>query len=134
MKYLRPLAVTGTVGYAIPGGDEPKSIEWGGAIEYSLLYLQNNVRDQGFSNFVAHLTPVVEFSVSSPTGAHGDRTTGAINPGLIWSGQYIQLAAEAIVPVNKASGHGVGFIGQLHFYIDDLLPHSLGRPIFGGKR
>ncbi len=134
MKYLRPLAVTGTVGYAIPGGDEPKTIEWGGAIEYSLLYLQNNVRDQGFSNFVAHLTPVVEFSVSSPTGAHGDRTTGAINPGLIWSGQYIQVAAEAIVPVNKASGHGVGFIGQLHFYIDDLLPHSLGRPIFGGQR
>jgi hypothetical protein len=134
MKYLRPLAVTGTVGYAIPGGDEPKSIEWGGAIEYSLLYLQNNVRDQGFGNFVAHLTPVVELSVSSPTGAHGGRTTGTINPGLIWSGQYIQLAAEAIVPVNRASGHGVGFIGQLHFYIDDLFPHSLGRPIFGGKR
>jgi hypothetical protein len=77
---------------------------------------------------------VVELSVSSPTGAHGGRTTGTINPGLIWSGQYIQLAAEAIVPVNRASGHGVGFIGQLHFYIDDLFPHSLGRPIFGGKR
>src|SRR5690348_17633516 len=47
--------------------NEPKSIEWGGAIEYSLLYLQNNVRDQGFSDFVAHMTPVVEFAFSSPT-------------------------------------------------------------------
>ena len=133
MKYLRPLAVTGTVGYAIKGGrHEPMSFEWGGAIEYSLLYLQDNVRDEGFSNFVSHLTPVVEFSFSSPTRAGG--TTGTINPGLIWSGQYLQFAAEAVVPVNKESGHGVGFIAQLHFYIDDIFPHSLGRPIFGGKR
>jgi hypothetical protein len=135
MKYLRPLAVTGTVGYAIPGAhDEPKSVEWGGAIEYSLLYLQNNVRDQGFSNFVAHLTPVVEFALSSPTRAGGGGTTGTINPGLIWSGQHIQFAAEAVLPVNKQSGHGIGFIAQLHFYIDDIFPHSLGRPIFGGKK
>jgi hypothetical protein len=135
MEYLRPLAVTGTVGYAIPGGgDEPKAIEWGGAIEYSLLYLQNNVRDQGFSNLVAHLTPVVEFSFSSPTRSGAGPTTGTVNPGLIWSGQHVQLAAEAMVPVNRASGHRVGFIAQLHFYIDDLFPHSLGRPLFGGRK
>jgi len=135
MKYLRPLAVTGTVGYAIPSAnDEPRSIEWGGAIEYSLLYLQNNVRDQGFGNVVAHLTPVVEFSLSTPTKAGASGTTGTINPGLIWSGQYVQLAAEAVIPVNRQSGHGIGFIAQLHFYIDDILPHSLGRPIFGGKK
>jgi hypothetical protein len=135
MNYLRPLAVTGTVGYAIPSAsNEPRSVEWGGAIEYSLLYLQNNVRDQGFSNFVAHLTPVVEFSFSSPAKAGDGRTTGTINPGLIWSGQHMQLAAEAIVPVNRASGQSVGFIAQLHVYIDDIFPHSLGRPIFGGKK
>ena len=135
VMYLRPLAVTGTVGYAIPTPrDEARSIEWGGAIEYSLLYLQNNVRDQGFSNFVAHLTPVVEFSFSSPTRTGGGGTTGTINPGLIWSGQHVQLAAEAVLPVDRASGHGVGFIAQLHFYIDDIFPHSLGRPIFGGRK
>ncbi|HEX5257489.1 MAG TPA: hypothetical protein VFW35_01770 [Sphingomicrobium sp.] len=133
--FLRPLAVTGTAGYAIPGGgDEPRSIEWGGAIEYSLLYLQNNVRDEGFGDFVMHLTPVVEFSLSSPVGARGGGTTGTINPGLVWSGQDVQVAAEAVVPMNRNSGHGIGVMGQLHFYIDDLFPHSLGRPIFGGKR
>jgi hypothetical protein len=135
LGFLRPLAVTGTVGYAIPGGgDEPRSIEWGGAIEYSLLYLQTNVHDVGLGNFLSHLTPVVEFSLSSPVGAHGVGTTGTVNPGLFWSGQYVQLGAEAVLPVNKASGHGMGFIAQLHFYIDDLFPHSLGRPIFGGKK
>ena len=135
VKYLRPFAVTGTVGYAIPAhSSEAKSIEWGGAIEYSLLYLQTNVHDQGFSNFVTHLTPVVEFSLSSPTRPNSGGTTGTINPGLIWSGQYVQIAAEAVVPVNRASGHGVGFIAQLHFYVDDIFPHSLGRPIFGAKK
>jgi hypothetical protein len=135
MKYLRPLAVTGTVGYANPAQrGEAKSIEWGGAIEYSLLYLQTNVHDQGFSSFVAHLTPVVEFSLSSTTRANEGGTTGTINPGLIWSGQYVQVAAEAVLPVNRASGHGAGFIAQLHFYLDDIFPRSLGRPIFGGKK
>lgn len=135
MKYLRPLAVTGTVGYAIPGArDRSRSIEWGGALEYSLLYLQNNVRDQGFSNFVAHLTPVVEFSLSSPAGTGDGGTTGTVNPGLIWSGQHVQFAAEAMVPVNRASGRRLGFIAQLHFYIDDIFPHSLGRPIFGRRK
>jgi hypothetical protein len=135
LKYLRPLAITGTVGYAIPTArDKPKSIEWGGAIEYSLLYLQNNVRDQGFSKFVSHLTPVIEMQFSSPAARRNGGTTGTVNPGLIWSGQYIQLAAEAVVPVNRASGHGLGFIAQLHFYIDDIFPHSLGGPIFGGKK
>jgi hypothetical protein len=36
--------------------------------------------------------------------------------------------------VNRQSGPGIGFIAQLHFYIDDIFPHSLGRPIFGGKK
>ena len=134
MKYLRPLALTGTVGYAIHGGGDPNSIEWGAAIEYSLLYLQNNVKDEGFNNFVSRLTPVVEWNFSSPTAGGAGGTTGTINPGLIWSGQYVQLAAEAVIPANRASGHGLGFIAQLHFYIDDIFPHSLGRPLFGDKR
>ena len=28
----------------------------------------------------------------------------------------------------------IGVIAQLHFYIDDLFPNTLGTPIFGGKR
>ncbi|MGZ5938342.1 MAG: hypothetical protein ACXWLK_13205, partial [Rhizomicrobium sp.] len=132
MALLRPLAVTSVVGYAIPGtSTQSKSFAWGGAIEYSLLYLQNNVRDQRFSSFVAQLTPLVEFKLNSPTGA--GRTTGTINPGLIWSGQYTQFAAEAIIPVNHATGDTVGVLMQLHFYLDDIFPHSLGTPIFGGK-
>lgn len=127
LALLRPLAITGTVGYALPG----KSVEWAGAVEYSLLYLQNNVRDQGFSRFVAHLTPVVEYAFSTSPGG---TTTGTVHPGLIWSGQEEQLAVEAIIPVDRASGSGVGVIAQLHFYLDDIFPHSLGTPLIGGNR
>jgi hypothetical protein len=135
MALLRPLAVTGVIGYAIPGtSTESKVLEWGGALEYSLLYLQNNVRDQGFSNVVTHLTPVVEFSFETPTDAGGGGTTGTINPGLIWSGQYTQFGVEAVIPVNHASGDNIGVLMQLHFYMDDIFPHSLGTPLFGGNR
>jgi hypothetical protein len=132
MALLRPLAVTGVIGYAMPGSStQSKSIEWSGALEYSLLYLQNNVRDQGFGEIAAHVTPLVEFAMSSPTDTGG--TTGTINPGLIWTGQYTQLAFEAIIPINHASGDTLGMKMQLHFYVDDIFPHSLGTPIFGGN-
>jgi hypothetical protein len=29
-----------------------------------------------------------------------------------------------------ATGHGVGVIGSLDFYLDDIAPDTLGRPIF----
>jgi hypothetical protein len=35
--------------------------------------------------------------------------------------------------MNSASGHGVGVVGELHFFFDDIFPDSLGKPIFGGK-
>jgi hypothetical protein len=129
LAWLRPLAVTGTLGYATGAGT--RAIEWAGAVEYSLLYLQNNVKDQGLDSFTTHLTPVMEYAMSSPTNGGG--TTGTINPGLIWSGQQEQFALEAMIPVNHASGGAIGVIAQLHFYIDDILPHSLGTPIFGGR-
>jgi hypothetical protein len=32
--------------------------------------------------------------------------------------------------VNRATGSNIGAIAQLHFYLDDIFPHSLGRPLF----
>ncbi len=135
MALLRPFAVTATLGYGISGrGDEPHTLEWAGAVEYSLAYLQTNVRDVGLGPVASRITPVVEFALSSPLDRGGGETTGTIDPGLIWSGQYVQLAAEATIPVNNSTGSNVGFIAQLHFYIDDIFPLSLGTPLFGGHR
>jgi len=135
LALLWPLAVTGVIGYAIPGTHSvSKSIEWSGAVEYSLLYLQDNVRDQGLSNILVRLTPVVEYSFTTPTDPGGGATTGTIDPGLIWTGQYVQFAAEAVLPVNRASGDNVGIRMQLHFYLDDIFPNSLGAPMMEDMR
>ena len=78
-----------------------------------------------------HLIPLVEFSMSTPLNRGVDElTTGTINPGVIWSGQYYQVGVEAIIPVNAHTGHNVGVIAQVHFYLDDLLPKIFSKPLF----
>ena len=103
-------------------------------MEYSLIYLQEQVKDIGLRKPLDHVIPLVEFSLETPLirGQRG-QTTGTINPGVIWSGKYFQLGAEAVIPINSLAGSNVGFIAQLHFYLDDLFPKSVGRPLFGRR-
>src|SRR5215469_13544406 len=155
VSFLKPLALTGLVGVAIPtsastrvitlnettGEREidterhPDVLEWGFAVEYSIIYLQEQVKDVGLRAPFDRLIPLVEFALETPLNrGQGGQTTGTINPGLIWSGKYFQIGAEATIPINSRTGSDVGFIAQLHFYLDDLFPHSLGRPLFAGKK
>jgi hypothetical protein len=60
-------------------------------------------------------------------------TTGNINPGIIYAGNTFQVAIEAMIPVNQQSGGNIGIIGQLHFYLDDIFPTTLGLPIFANS-
>jgi hypothetical protein len=155
LAFLKPFALTGQIGIAIPTSASTRSvtvdaqtgereieierhpdvIEWGFALEYSVIYLQTQVKDIGLRAPFDRLIPLVEFAFESPVnrGAQG-QTTGTINPGIIWAGKYFQLGVEAVVPINERTGNNVGVIAQLHFFIDDLFPHSLGRPLFGGNK
>ena len=145
MKFLRPFAVTGFVGVGIPSrsstttitdeGDfdverHPHTLEWGFSVQYSLPYLQSFVKDVGLHAPFNRMIPVVEFAMSTALDRGASGTTGTINPGIIWAGQNIQLAFEAVIPVNSASGNRVGWLAQLHFFLDDLFPQTVGRPIF----
>ena len=71
-----------------------------------------------------------------PTGRHSEstcaprKTTGTVNPGIIWAGKYFQLGLEAVVPINERTGKNVGIRGQVHFFLDDLFPTTIGRPLF----
>src|SRR5262249_1608596 len=115
VDWARPLAVTGSVGYVIPtrahdsGGAAPYAVEYGLAIEYRPRPFAANGRDEDWPRWVNQLTPIVEIAVDQPVMHRGDeRTTGSVNPGLLWSGQHIQLGAEAIIPINDESGDNVG--------------------------
>jgi hypothetical protein len=152
LKWLRPLAVTGQVGYAIPGvstvvtmdpvtGDtntqtNPQTLVWGGSLQYSMPYLKSNVVDLGISEFFNRMMFIVEASMQTPIANAQDSgilTTGTINPGIIWIGRYYQFGVEAVIPINAQSGADVGVIAQLHIYLDDLFPGSIGKPLFGGS-
>ena len=90
--------------------------------------------DIGLPDFANHLISLVEASLQTPvsnTLSSGTVTTGTINPGVIWVGDKFQVGVEAMIPVNHQSGSDVGAIGQIHFFLDDIFPNSIGRPIFG---
>ncbi|TCG04060.1 hypothetical protein BZM27_43590 [Paraburkholderia steynii] len=133
VKYLRPFAVTVEVGPRLTlSSAEPDSIDWGVTLQYSLPYLQNYVQDIGLKAPFSNLIPVVEFPMNTCTGGPcSGHTTGSINPGLIWLNRWGQFGAEVVIPVNHASGKGVGVLLQAHLFLDDILPNSVGKPLFG---
>ena len=136
MPFIRPFAITGNLSYDFPtksssaGSLNPNVFNYGFAFEYSLEYLQHHVKDVGLTAPFDRLIPLVEVSLSTPVNKGQSRnTTGTVQPGIIWSGSYYQIAAEAILPVNALSGKGLGGLVQLHFYLDDLFPKTIGRPL-----
>ena len=97
-------------------------------------YLKSAVVDLGLPDFINHLIPLVEANLQTPvanTLTSGTTTTGTINPGVIWVGNTFQVGIEALIPINRQSGTNVGVIAQLHFYLDDIDPRGIGKPIFG---
>lgn len=136
LSYLRPLAITGSAGIAFPArrstGDEqhPDSLKLGFAVEYSLPYLQSFVKDVGLPAPFNRMVPLVEFDLEKPIDRGASGFTGTVNPGILWAGQSMQFAIEAIVPVNSRTGGGKGLLFQVHFFLDDLFPRGIGKPIF----
>ncbi|HET9750722.1 MAG TPA: hypothetical protein VFS06_15580 [Casimicrobiaceae bacterium] len=107
----------------------PHTLDWAFSIQYSLPYLQSFVQDVGLKAPFNRMIPVVEFAMSTALDRGASGTTGTVNPGIIWAGQNIQLAIEAVIPINRRSGDSVGVLAQLHFFLDDLFPQTLGRPM-----
>src|ERR1700674_1748811 len=133
LKYLRPFAITGTIGPRVTmNSSDPDSLSWGVTVQYSLPYLQNFVQDVGLKAPFSNLIPLVEFPMNTCTGGPcSGHTTGSINPGVIWLNRWGQLGVEAVIPVNHASGKGVGVLLQAHLYLDDGLHNSIGTLFFG---
>jgi hypothetical protein len=141
--WLRAFAVTGQIGYQMPttsfevaqGAYIPQVLVYGGSLQYSMPYLKSEIRDFQLPDFINHLIPIVETQLTTPVANNFGNsfvTTGTVNPGVIWVGSYFQVGLEAQVPVNRASGTGVGVLGQLHLYLDDMFPSTIGRPLLGG--
>jgi hypothetical protein len=142
--WLRPFALTGEVGYQI--ADKKLKVDpvdftpvnnglsngWSGglSLQYSIRYLSAQVKDYGLPDFVNKLTPVVELSWSSAASRPSQQVTQYLwGIGVNYTATSYAVGVEALVPGNRNSGSGLGMIAQFHLYFDDLLPHSLGKPI-----
>jgi hypothetical protein len=137
LGYLRPLAVTGTLGANFPtqrttdGVENPTTLSWAFTVQYSLMYLQSAVKDIGLGAPFNRLVALVEFPLQTCLTADcAGRTTWTVNPGIAWIGKSTELAAAAEIPMTPESGTGIGVFVLLHLFIDDLFPGSIGRPIF----
>ena len=139
LRYLRPLAVTGVLGLALPVREDPRVFQWGLTFQYNLQYLQSYVRDVGLPAPFNRMIPIVELPMqTSVEGA--SRTGGSVNPGVIWFGRYLQLGLEAVIPIHgntidtaiEPRQGSVGLLAQLHFYLDDIWPEVFTWTPFSG--
>ncbi|MGH7014838.1 MAG: hypothetical protein ACREEL_11915 [Stellaceae bacterium] len=128
--YFRPLAITGELGRQFSDSPEvsPDAWAYAASLQYSMPYMQQHVKALNLPAFMGRLIPLVEVSLTNPDSGP---TTGTIAPGLLYEGDTWQLGALALIPASHATRQiqGTGFIVQMHFFIDDIFPNSLGKPL-----
>jgi hypothetical protein len=130
--YLRPLAVTGFLGYlAADVQPRPDLVRAGVALQYSIPYLQSKVQSFDLPDLVGGLTPMTELLITTPVArSYGARTTTLVAPGISYAGEGWEFVIEALVPATRATGEGAGVRAQLHLVLDFLFPNTIGRPLF----
>src|ERR1700682_448757 len=137
MAWLRPLTISATAAVAVPtdsnslitttlptGGTtlseiiNPKILELGFALEYSLVTNLYTGPNRTGTRYPEGWVPLVEYTTATPlNGPNAGRTTGTVNPGVIWVSRYLQVAVEAIIPIDAHSGRDLGFRAHAHLYI-----------------
>lgn len=130
--WLRPFALTGSLGLDLPNDrNEPRMLNWGLSLQYSVPYLQNFVKYAGIKAPFDKMIPIIELPMQTclDRGCHG-QTTGYLAPGVIWIGRFVQWGFELQIPVNRRTGNAVGVMFGFDFYLDDLAPHGFGAPLF----
>jgi hypothetical protein len=151
LSWLRPFAITAAFVDEIPLGrggvalapnpalgrfdavfaPAVETLHWGFSIQFSTLYLTSRFnggppKDEPLNQLV----PLVEFRFDSPRGQY---TAATMNPGFAYVAVAWQIAAEAIIPLNRAGGNSTGFRAQLLFFLDDMIPSVFGTPLITDK-
>jgi len=144
LDWARPFAVTGEVDYAAPtraangdGSLNPSALTYGATLQYSLLYRNSHVEEvpEAFRKLIPAFeayftTPVANVAPTAPGNFPAHTTTGVFGPSLYYVGAYFEVGVMAQIPVNRASGSHVGALAVLDFFLDDIFPDTLGKPLF----
>jgi hypothetical protein len=144
VDWLRPFAITGEVDVNVPtaatygGVNNPTSITYGATLQYSLLYRNAHVEE--VPDFLRRLIPSAEAIFTSPISNISapvpgnfwpNVTTGVFGPSVYYIDRYFEIGVMGQVPINSASGHHVGVLAVVDFFLDDIFPTTLGKPLFG---
>ncbi|WP_374546411.1 hypothetical protein [Rhodoblastus sp.] len=146
--WMKPFAITGEFDLGLPtrssnadGSLNPTTISYGATLQYSLLYMNSHVQE--LPELLRRLIPAFEADFTTPVSnldqpAPGDFgtnvTTGVVGPSLYYISNYFQLGVMAQVPISAASGAHVGVMASIDFYLDDIAPTTLGKPLFGAPQ
>src|SRR6267378_4237081 len=118
MAWLRPLTISATAAVAVPTDST------------SLVTNMYTGPNRTGTRYPEGWVPLVEFTTATPlNGPLAGRTTGTVNPGVIWVSRYLQAGVEAIIPMDAHSGRDVGVRAQAHLYLSEIFPDL--KPIFG---
>ncbi len=145
VDWLRPFAVTGELDYSMPtvatnadGSTNPNTLTYGATLQYSLQYMNSHVQEVPdlFKKLIPTFeaiftTPVSNISAPAPGSFSPNVTTGVVGPAVYYIGQYFEIGVMAQIPINSASGAHVGVLAVVDFFLDDIAPNSLGKPLFG---
>jgi hypothetical protein len=128
--YLRPIAITAEVSrvFSDTPSVSPSSWSYAASLQYSIPYLQQNVKALHVAQLFTRLTPLVEIAMNSPDSG---TPTATIAPGVFYDSPSWQLGAEAVIPATAATrqAQGTGFIIQYHLFLDTYYKSWFGRPI-----
>ena len=148
--WARPIAVTGEIDYHVPTvasvyqnnilvTQNPTLVTYGATLQYSLYYMNGYVREvpEILRNFIVDIeaqltTPVSNIGpsvINAVPGTH--ETTGTVGPGLYYLAHDYELGIYGAFPINQGSGKHPGVFAIVDFFLDDLFPNTLGKPIFG---
>ena len=148
VDWLRPFAVTGEMDLSIPTvgmnpdmSFNPTILTYGASLQYSLLYENSFIHEM--PDFFNKLIPSFEGIFSTPVSNTGpfmpgqfspEETTGEVGPSVYYIGQYFEVGVMAQIPINEASGKHVGALAIVDFFLDDIAPDSIGKPLFGAPQ
>ena len=143
--WMKPLAITGEFDARFPmvasnadGSLNPTSVTYGATLQYSLLYMNSHVKElpEMFRRLIpafeaVFTTPIGNLAPNTPGQFGTNVTTGVVGPSLYYMGKYFEFGVMAQVPVNSASGAHIGLLAVVDFFLDDIAPDTLGKPLFG---
>ena len=112
-----------------------EAIHEGGKHKHATTAIDDDQMPEIFSKLVPAFegifsTPISNTGPSMP-GQWVHETTGVVGPSIYYIGQYFEVGLMAQIPVNAASGRHVGALAVIDFFLDDIAPDTLGKPLFG---